>query len=114
MVGPLSGTAAPVRSALIWSGVAVGRCESSSAAAPVTTAAAWEVPLPRKKRPPTVAVLPNCPSSAEPGSRRLAMWVPGATRSGLRVALPLSEKVATVSSEVSAVPLVSTAPAAIT
>ena len=33
-------------------GVIVGRCWMTSAAAPAATAAAWEVPLPRKKRVP--------------------------------------------------------------
>ena len=37
-----------VSSALTWSGVSDGRCWSSTAAAPDTTAAACDVPLPRK------------------------------------------------------------------
>ena len=44
--------AVPVRSAFTWSGVMSGRCWISSAAAPETTAAACEVPLPRKRRSP--------------------------------------------------------------
>src|SRR3954469_12363813 len=51
-VAPGIGEAVPVSSALISSGVAVGRCWISSAAAPETTAAACEVPLPRKSRSP--------------------------------------------------------------
>ena len=45
---PVIGVAVLVSSFLTWSGVRVGRCCSSSAAAPETTAAAWEVPLPLK------------------------------------------------------------------
>src|SRR5687768_6367784 len=46
------GDADCVSSAFTWSGVRPGRCEMSSAAAPDTTAADCEVPLPRKNRSP--------------------------------------------------------------
>ena len=47
--------AEPISSALTWSGVRSGRCSRSSAAAPETTAADCEVPLPRKNRSPVRA-----------------------------------------------------------
>src|SRR3954470_5008240 len=77
----------PVRRALTWSGVSSGRCESSSAAAPETTAAACEVPLPRKSRSPMRAA-GYVVSRKDPGFRRLTTFSPGATRSGLRVPSP--------------------------
>jgi hypothetical protein len=40
-----------ISSFFTWSGVSVGRFCSMSAAAPDTTAAACDVPLPRKNRP---------------------------------------------------------------
>ena len=109
------GSAVLVRMRLTWSGVRVGRCCSSRAAAPETTAAAWEVPLPRKKR--AGVVVDHGPRVARrrcrsPGSRRLTIERPGATRSGVRVALPRLEKVATVSSLRSSVPWWSAAPTA--
>ncbi len=85
----------------------------SSAAAPDTTAAAWEVPLPRKKRSPTRA-LGCCRSALEPAARKLTNDLPGATRSTWRLSLPQAEKGATASSAVSRVPLVSAAPTAMT
>ena len=65
-----------------------GRWLSSSAAAPETTAAACDVPLPRKKRLSTFAMAPNVSSMNDPGSRSDTMCVPGAERSGLRVPSP--------------------------
>jgi hypothetical protein len=53
---PATGAAVEVSSALIWSGVACGCSWTSRAARPDTTAAASEVPLPRKKRVPTAPV----------------------------------------------------------
>ena len=53
-----SGLAVVISRALTWSGVRPGRCCSSSAAAPEATAAAWEVPLPRKNRSSKAAVAP--------------------------------------------------------
>src|SRR5258708_38420764 len=50
----------------------------------------------------------------ERGSRRLATWTPGATRSGLRTPLPLDENAATLWLDVLTEPLVSDAPTAIT
>ena len=50
--GPGIACADPVSSALTWSGVMSGRCWISRAAAPETTAADCEVPLPRKSRSP--------------------------------------------------------------
>src|SRR3954454_23202493 len=74
---------------LTWSGVRVGRCERSSAAAPETAAAAWEVPLPRMKRSLTLpGPEPKTSSAWDPGTRRLATDVPGATTSGRRSLLP--------------------------
>src|SRR6266511_1752139 len=79
--------APPVSSAFTWSGVMVGRCWTTRAAAPDTTAAAWEVPVPLKNRSATRAVGFST-SMVEPGSRRPTMEAPGATRSGLRVPSP--------------------------
>ena len=105
-------------SSLIWSGVAVGRCCSSRAAAPETTAAACDVPLPRMKRSPSAAIDAYCSSIVEPGTRRLAMRAPKATTSGLRlvssVMSPRLEKDATASSVNTSVPRVSAAPTATT
>src|SRR5438094_7045170 len=42
--------ACPLSRALAWSGVIDGCCWNISASAPETTAAAWELPLPRKNR----------------------------------------------------------------
>jgi len=47
-----------ISSALTWSGESHGRCSSISAAAPETTAAACDVPLPRKNRSANAAVSP--------------------------------------------------------
>ena len=58
-VGPYMEWVWPTSSALTWSGVRPGRWLSRRAAAPETTAAACDVPLPRKKRLLTVAVAPN-------------------------------------------------------
>jgi hypothetical protein len=66
-------------------------------AAPETTAAAWEVPVPLKNRVATLAV--ECSvSMVEPGSRRLRIEAPGATRSGLRVPSPRLDQLWMVSS----------------
>ena len=86
--GPFIQWVLSTRSALTWSGVSVGRWLKSSAAAPDTIAAACDVPLPRKKRPSTVAAAPKESSMKESGSRSETMCVPGAARSGLRVPSP--------------------------
>jgi hypothetical protein len=52
---PSSGCAARRSAALTWAGEASGCCCSSSATAPLVTACAWLVPLPRQSRPPTRA-----------------------------------------------------------
>ena len=84
---------------------------------PEVKAAAWEVPLPRNRRGAgrrSVTTAVGFSSSiSEPGARRLTRERPGAMRSGLRVALPRLEKVATVSSLRSSVPWWSAAPTAI-
>ena len=82
---------------MIWSGVAAGCSWTRSAASPETTAVASEVPLPRNQRLPTSAVEPYSSSITDPGSRRLSIEVPGATRSGLRLEPPALEKGATAS-----------------
>jgi hypothetical protein len=101
-----------VSSAFTWSGVSDGRSCRSSAAAPETNAAACEVPLPRKNRPPNAAVDPYFWSMNEPGTRSPCTEVPGATRSGLRTPSPRVEKAGMVSSEWVFVPLESLAPTA--
>ncbi len=69
-----------ISSAFTSSGVACGLWSRIRAAAPATTAAAWEVPLPRKNRSPTRA--PGWSRSAEdPGTRRPITERPGATTS---------------------------------
>ncbi len=102
-----------VISAFTWSGVRSGRCWRSSAAAPETTAAACEVPLPRKNRSPTRAAGWST-SMREPGSRRLMTDVPGATRSGRRAASPRLDQAATTSSSPETVPRESPPATAIT
>ena len=68
--------AVAVRSALIWSGVAVGRCWMSRAAAPEVTAAACDVPDPRKRPEQVSGSYTRAGgyfvSRYEPGTRRLA------------------------------------------
>src|ERR1700680_3742063 len=95
-VGPYIEWVCPTSSALTWSGVSPGRWLSRSAAAPETTAAACDVPLPRKNRLLTIAVAPNCVSMNEPGSLSDTMCTPGAERSGLRVPSPSLVKLAGV------------------
>ena len=109
----LSGAAPPRNSDFTWSGVRPGRCCSRSAAAPDTTAAAWLVPLPRKKRSPSTA-FGFCVSMKDPGTRSDWTDAPGATRSGLRVPSPRVEKSGMTSSFRPIVPLASSAPTAIT
>ena len=70
-------------SAFTWFGVIEGRWLITRAAAPETTAAACEVPLPLKKRPSTAAVGWS-KSAVPPGTRRLLIDCPGATRSTVR------------------------------
>ena len=71
-----------------------------SAAAPEVIAAASEVPLPRISEELMLpGPFPNCWSIAEPGTRRPATWVPSVAKSGLRVASPVSEKLAAASSQ---------------
>jgi hypothetical protein len=89
---------------LTWSGVKLGRPCMSSAAAPEIAAAACDVPLPRKKRALMVPVEPYVWSMYDPGTRKLWMWAPGATRSGLRVPSPQLENEEIVSSAGDTVP----------
>ena len=79
-----------IRIPLTWSGVSSGRCWSSKATAPDTTAAAWDVPLPRSRSSPTRPASLRA-SEYEPGLRRLTMDRPGATMSMPRAALPRLE-----------------------
>src|SRR3954469_7511200 len=105
--------AVPVSRAFTWSGVRSGRCESSSAAAPEMTAAACDVPEPRKNRSPVRA--PGLLASRfDPEVRRLTTDLPGATTSGLRVPSPVFDHPSTLSSSVAAVPLFSMPPTAMT
>src|SRR3954470_297440 len=90
------GFAVPIGSAFTSSGVIPGRCWISSSAAPETTAAACEVPLPRKRRSP-IRAAGYLVSSKDPGVRMLTTWSPGATRSGLRVPSPSLENSETTS-----------------
>ena len=81
--------AVPVSSALTWSGVIDGRCWSSSATAPDTTAAACDVPLPRKTGRSNAAVAAVL--GVDVGARVHAGRcndLPGATTSGLRTPSP--------------------------
>ena len=72
--------ALPMRAALTWSGEAPGYCDRYRAASPDTTAAACEVPDPRKNRLPTRAWGLSW-SAAEFGARRPSTCTPGAIRS---------------------------------
>ena len=111
--GAGDGRAVPVSSALTWSGVRSGRCEISSAAAPETTAAACEVPLPRKSRSPMraagyvgVQVGPR-PHAGRPRGRR------GRRGRGCGCRHRRSRTSETTSSAVVAVPLALSLPTAI-
>src|SRR5438034_2543810 len=86
-----------------------------SAAAPETTAAACDVPLPRNSVLLTSPHEPYTWSINESGSRRLTMWAPGATNDGFlqpAVPQPLAENLDTVSSPSASVPIGSDAPTA--
>ena len=107
-------SAVSVRIAFTWSGLSHGRWSSKSAVAPETTAAACEVPLPRKNResptrPPGAIV-----SMPLPGTRRLTIDLPGATRSGFLSPSPALDHAGTSSSCTLTVPLGLLAPTAIT
>src|ERR1044071_2288534 len=84
------------------------------AAAPLTTAVACDVPLPRKKRALTLPLLPYVWSMYELGSRRLTIERPGATTSGVRAALPRLDQSGMTSSLVDVEPLLSSAPTEMT
>src|SRR4051794_24214321 len=102
-----------VSSHLTWSLVRPGRWLSSSAAAPEVTAAACEVPPPRRNRSPTRAL--GCAwSRYEPGERRLITDAPGATTSGFRLPSPVLDHDGTTSSRTSYVPRLSAPPTAMT
>jgi hypothetical protein len=90
----------------------VGAGKAVSAAAPETTAAACEVPEPRK--PPSIRAAGNASSRNEPGTRTERMATPGATTSGERVSEPLLENGAMPSSANEGVAPESTAPTATT
>src|SRR3954452_19304255 len=101
----------PMRTCLTWSGVRSGLAWSSSAASPLTTAAAIEVPEARAKRAPT----PACGfrvSAMPPGTRRPSTETPGAVTSTCRSSVPSVDHEGTVSSAKVTVPAESIAPTA--
>ena len=103
----------PRSSALTWSGFSVGRCDSSSATPPDTTAADCDVPLPFWNREPTSDVGFST-TAEEPGAAVLTIDWPGATRSGLRTPSPVLDHAGTTSSATSWVSRPSTPPTAST
>lgn len=110
-----SGTAVCMSSAFTWSGVSSGCCCRMVATAPETIAAACDDPLPLRKRGVVPTRAMGLASSTElPGSRRLTIDLPGATMSGCLIELPRDCHDGMESSLGSSVPLVSSAPTAIT
>ena len=81
---PATGLSVPIRSALTWFGVRVGRACRSSATAPETTGAAIDVPPALKYWPP-IEQFGHSAMNALLGASTDTMCAPGATTSGLEM-----------------------------
>ena len=90
----------PVSRIFTWSGVSVERCWSRSATTPVVTAAACEVPEPRKKLVHVAGSKNRAAgkllSSIDPGTRKPATPTPGAITSGFLLPSPTLDQSGTV------------------